>query len=46
MSMSMRLASRIDRSVRVLVMGIVDMPMLVLQRLVLVFVLMCFREVQ
>jgi hypothetical protein len=40
MPMSMRLASRIDRSVRVLVMGIVEMPMLVLQDLV--FVPMCF----
>ncbi len=42
MPMSMGLAGRIDRPVRVLVVGIMEMPMLVLQGLVFVFVLMCF----
>ena len=43
--MSMRLVSGIGRRVHMLMVGIMGMPMLVLQRLMFVLVLMSFRQV-
>ena len=45
MRMSMRLASGIAGCVYMLVVCIMDMPMLVLQSLMFVLVLVCFRQV-
>ena len=46
MPMAMRFADRIFGAMRVLVMGVMNVPMLMLHHLVLVFMFMYFRQVQ